>query len=66
MSILRTFAAAAVARTVAAVGDRFIVLNRDTILGAATRGDIIGNKRRDMLAEGRGMAELKGSLGGTV
>nr|WP_245198204.1 ATP-binding cassette domain-containing protein [Jiella mangrovi] len=49
-----------------AVGDRFTVLNRGKTLGTAKRGDITGNELQDMMAGGQEMAELEGSLGGTV
>ncbi|MEZ5535406.1 MAG: ATP-binding cassette domain-containing protein [Thiolinea sp.] len=49
-----------------AVGDRFTVLNRGQTLGTALRGDIEAEQLQDMMAGGREMADLEGSLGGTV
>ncbi|NND50551.1 MAG: sugar ABC transporter ATP-binding protein [Rhizobiales bacterium] len=49
-----------------AVGDRFTVLNRGKTLGTATRGEITPEDLQDMMAGGQEMAELEGSLGGTV
>jgi len=49
-----------------AVGDRFTVLNRGQTLGTATRGDIDAARLQDMMAGGQEMAELEGSLGGTI
>ena len=49
-----------------AVGDRFTVLNRGQTLGTAARGDITAEELQDMMAGGQEMAELEGSLGGTV
>lgn len=49
-----------------AVGDRFTVLNRGKTLGTAERGDITPERLQDMMAGGQEMAELEGSLGGTV
>ena len=49
-----------------AVGDRFTVLNRGKTLGTATRGEITPEQLQDMMAGGQEMAELEGSLGGTV
>jgi simple sugar transport system ATP-binding protein len=49
-----------------AVGDRFTVLNRGQTLGTATRGEITAAQLQDLMAGGQEMAELEGSLGGTV
>jgi simple sugar transport system ATP-binding protein len=49
-----------------AVGDRFTVLNRGQTLGTATRGEIDAAKLQDLMAGGQEMAELEGSLGGTI
>ena len=49
-----------------AVGDRFTVLNRGRTLGTATRGEITPEELQDLMAGGQEMAELEGSLGGTV
>ena len=49
-----------------AVGDRFTVLNRGKTLGTALRGDITPEQLQDMMAGGQEMAQLEGSLGGTV
>ncbi|NOD64239.1 MULTISPECIES: ATP-binding cassette domain-containing protein [unclassified Ruegeria] len=49
-----------------AVGDRFTVLNRGKTLGTATRGEITPEQLQDLMAGGQEMAELEGSLGGTV
>jgi simple sugar transport system ATP-binding protein len=49
-----------------AVGDRFTVLNRGTTLGTAKRGDITPEELQDLMAGGQEMAELEGSLSGTV
>ena len=49
-----------------AVGDRFTVLNRGKTLGTARRGEISPEELQDMMAGGQEMAELEGSLGGTV
>lgn len=49
-----------------AVGDRFTVLNRGKTLGTAERGDVDVNELQDMMAGGQEMANLEGSLGGTV
>lgn len=49
-----------------AVGDRFTVLNRGQTLGTATRGEINAAQLQDMMAGGQEMAELEGSLGGTI
>ena len=49
-----------------AVGDRFTVLNRGRTLGTASRGEISPEELQDMMAGGEELAELEGSLGGTV
>jgi simple sugar transport system ATP-binding protein len=49
-----------------AVGDRFTVLNRGKTLGTAQRGQITPEELQDMMAGGQELAELEGSLGGTV
>ncbi|RJE78588.1 ATP-binding cassette domain-containing protein [Paracoccus sp. JM45] len=49
-----------------AVGDRFTVLNRGQTLGTATRGNITADALQDMMAGGQELAQLEGSLGGTI
>jgi len=49
-----------------AVGDRFTVLNRGQTLGTATRGSITAEELQDMMAGGQELAQLEGSLGGTI
>jgi simple sugar transport system ATP-binding protein len=49
-----------------AVGDRFTVLNRGKTLGTAEKGKITPEELQDLMAGGQEMAELEGSLGGTV
>jgi len=49
-----------------AVGDRFTVLNRGQTLGTAARGEITHEELQDLMAGGQELAELEGSLGGTV
>lgn len=49
-----------------AVGDRFTVLNRGKTLGTAVRGDIKPEELQDMMAGGEELAELEGSLSGTI
>ncbi|MES0812071.1 ATP-binding cassette domain-containing protein [Roseibium sp. SCPC15] len=49
-----------------AVGDRFTVLNRGKTLGTAARGDIQAEELQDLMAGGQELAELEGSLGGTI
>lgn len=49
-----------------AVGDRFTVLNRGKTLGTAQRGEISAEELQEMMAGGQELAELEGSLGGTV
>jgi len=49
-----------------AVGDRFTVLNRGKTLGTALKGNITAEELQDMMAGGQELAQLEGSLGGTV
>ncbi|MEO1109995.1 MAG: ATP-binding cassette domain-containing protein [Pseudomonadota bacterium] len=49
-----------------AVGDRFTVLNRGQTLGTAKRGEITPEELQDLMAGGQELAQLEGSLGGTV
>jgi simple sugar transport system ATP-binding protein len=49
-----------------AVGDRFTVLNRGKTLGTAKRGEITPEQLQDLMAGGQELAQLEGSLGGTV
>src|SRR5690606_4678277 len=49
-----------------AVGDRFTVLNRGQTLGTARKGEITAAELQDLMAGGQELAELEGSLGGTV
>lgn len=49
-----------------AVGDRFTVLNRGTTLGTAAREEITAEELQDLMAGGKELADLEGSLGGTV
>lgn len=49
-----------------AVGDRFTVLNRGRTLGTARRGEITPEELQDLMAGGQELAQLEGSLGGTV
>ena len=49
-----------------AVGDRFTVLNRGQTHGTAKRGEIKPEELQDMMAGGQELAQLEGSLGGTV
>ena len=49
-----------------AVGDRFTVLNRGKTPGTARRGEIGPEALQDMMAGEQEMAQLEGSLGGTV
>jgi simple sugar transport system ATP-binding protein len=49
-----------------AVGDRFTVLNRGKTLGTAHRGEITPEELQDLMAGGQELAQLEGSLGGTV
>lgn len=49
-----------------AVGDRFTVLNRGRTLGTANRGEIRAEELQDLMAGGQELAQLEGSLGGTI
>jgi simple sugar transport system ATP-binding protein len=49
-----------------AVGDRFTVLNRGKTLGTAARGEIKADELQELMAGGQELAELEGSLGGTI
>lgn len=49
-----------------AVGDRFTVLNRGRTLGTAKKGEIKPEELQELMAGGQELAELEGSLGGTV
>ncbi|MEP3429792.1 MAG: ATP-binding cassette domain-containing protein [Roseibium sp.] len=49
-----------------AVGDRFTVLNRGKTLGTAERGDIKAEELQELMAGGQELAQLEGSLGGTI
>lgn len=49
-----------------AVGDRFTVLNRGQTLGTAKKGEITASELQDLMAGGQQLAELEGSLGGTI
>ncbi|NVK31401.1 MAG: sugar ABC transporter ATP-binding protein [Gammaproteobacteria bacterium] len=49
-----------------AVGDRFTVLNRGRTLGTAKKGEINPEELQELMAGGQELAELEGSLGGTV
>ncbi|WP_417843223.1 ATP-binding cassette domain-containing protein [Thalassospira sp.] len=49
-----------------AVGDRFTVLNRGQTHGTALRGEIQPEELQDLMAGGQELAELEGSLGGTI
>ncbi len=49
-----------------AVGDRFTVLNRGKTLGTALKGEITPEELQDLMAGGQELAELEGSLGGTI
>ncbi len=49
-----------------AVGDRFTVLNRGKTLGTAVKGEITPEELQDLMAGGEELAQLEGSLGGTV
>ena len=49
-----------------AVGDRFTVLNRGQTLGTAVKGNITAAELQDLMAGGQELAELEGSLGGTI
>ena len=49
-----------------AVGDRFTVLNRGKTLGTALKGEITPEELQDLMAGGQELAQLEGSLGGTI
>ena len=49
-----------------AVGDRFTVLNHGQTLGTAMKGEISSTELQDLMAGGQELAELEGSLGGTI
>lgn len=49
-----------------AVGDRFTVLNRGKTLGTALKDEITAEELQDLMAGGQELAQLEGSLGGTV
>ncbi|SET89019.1 ATP-binding cassette domain-containing protein [Paracoccus homiensis] len=49
-----------------AVGDRFTVLNRGQTLGTAVKGEITSAELQDLMAGGQELAQLEGSLGGTI
>lgn len=49
-----------------AVGDRFTVLNRGRTLGTAKRGEISAEKLQELMAGGQELAQLEGSLSGTI
>lgn len=49
-----------------AVGDRFTVLNRGKTLGTAKRGEISPEELQDLMAGGQELAQMEGSLGGTI
>lgn len=49
-----------------AVGDRFTVLNRGKTLGTALKDEITAEQLQDLMAGGQELAQLEGSLGGTV
>ncbi|MFK8077864.1 MAG: ATP-binding cassette domain-containing protein [Granulosicoccus sp.] len=49
-----------------AVGDRFTVLNRGKTLGTANKNEISAEELQELMAGGQEMAQLEGSLGGTV
>ncbi|NVK35807.1 MAG: sugar ABC transporter ATP-binding protein [Rhodobacteraceae bacterium] len=48
------------------VGDRFTVLNRGKTHGTAKKGEITSEELQDLMAGGQELAELEGSLGGTI
>jgi len=48
-----------------AVGDRYTVFNRGKTLGTALKDEITAEKLSDLMA-GEEMAQLEGTLGGTV
>jgi len=49
-----------------AVADRFTVLNLGETLGTAKRGEITQQELQDLMAGGQELADLEGSLAGTV
>lgn len=49
-----------------AVADRFTVLNLGKTLGTARKGEISQQELQDLMAGGQELAELEGSLGGTI
>ena len=49
-----------------AVGDRFTVLNRGQTLGTATKDNITMDELQELMAGGQQLAQLDGSLGGTI
>jgi simple sugar transport system ATP-binding protein len=49
-----------------AVADRFTVLNLGKTLGTAKRGEITQQELQDLMAGGQELAELEGSLQGTI
>ncbi|MDO5630243.1 MAG: ATP-binding cassette domain-containing protein [Paracoccus sp. (in: a-proteobacteria)] len=49
-----------------AVGDRFTVLNRGQTHGTANKGEISATELQDLMAGGQELAQLEGSLGGTI
>ena len=49
-----------------AVGDTFTVLNRGKTLGTAKKGEITPEELQNLMAGGQELADLEGSLGGTV
>ena len=49
-----------------AVGDKFTVLNRGKTLGTAKKGEITPEELQNLMAGGQELADLEGSLGGTV
>ena len=49
-----------------AVGDRYTVLNRGKTLGTALKDEITAEELQDLMAGGQELAQLEGSLGGTV
>ena len=49
-----------------AIGDRFTVLNRGKTLGTGVRGEVSQEELQNLMAGGQELAELEGSLQGTV
>jgi simple sugar transport system ATP-binding protein len=49
-----------------AIGDRFTVLNRGKTLGTAERGSVSQDELQTLMAGGQELAELEGSLEGTI